>query len=113
MTNILECACRASVPVLAITLGVPLGLALIGPQSSVAQPGSGYETRGNLQSEGLSGQRTQRTQTSRTPISVARHQAVEYCVERAQSQVPFASDSAVQQRSLIYASCMTSYGQRP
>jgi hypothetical protein len=113
MTNILKCVRRAFVPVLAITLGVPLALASIGLQSSVAQPGSGFETRGNYQSEGLSGQRTQRTQTSRTSVSVARHQAIEYCVERAQSQVPSTGDSAVQQRSLIYSSCMTSYGQRP
>src|SRR5262249_40455746 len=96
----------------AIVLGATVALALIGAQYSVAQPGSGFETRGVLQSEGYSGyggyppRRYQRNPTSR---QLARHQALETCEAQAQSQVPGVCDSCVQQRYLIYSSCMYSY----
>jgi hypothetical protein len=100
----------------ATVLGITVALALIGVQSSVAQPGSGFENRGERQSEGFPGYRAYPSrQYQRNPTSgqLARHQTLEACEGRAQSQVPGVCDTCVQQRYLIYSSCMYSYGQRP
>jgi hypothetical protein len=85
--------------VLATALGVTLALASIGFQPSIAQPGSGFENRGEGQSEGSSG-RTQQNPTSGSP---SRQQAVETCSAQAQSQSPGTSSEAQRQRGLLYA----------
>jgi len=103
-----------STKILATALGATVALALIGLQSSVAQPGSAFETRGILQSEGYTGcPQPRRAQWSPPSGQLVRHRAIEACMAQAQSQVPGACNSCVQQRYLIYSSCMYSYRQRP
>ena len=86
-----------TIKTLATACGVTLALALIGVQSSVAQPGSEFENRGERQSEGFSG----RTQQNPTSVSPSRQQAVETCTAQAQSESPGTSSEAQRQRGLL------------
>jgi hypothetical protein len=88
----------------ATALGVTLALALIGAQSSVAQPGSGFENRDYAQS---------RSQQNPGSISQTRQQAIQTCVAQAQRQAPGDTHEGQRQRGGIYLSCMHSKGQRP
>jgi hypothetical protein len=96
--------------VLATVLGASVALTLIELQPSVAQPGSGFENRGERYSEGDYYRRTGRNPTS---VSASRQQAVETCSAQARSQSPGSSRGAQRQRGFLYASCMNSKGQRP
>ncbi|HEY7297400.1 MAG TPA: hypothetical protein VH684_05620 [Xanthobacteraceae bacterium] len=99
---------------LAIALGVTLALEFIGLQSSVAQPGSGFENRGERSSEGITGH-SARTGSQQNPASgqANRDKIVRGCTAQAQSQARGNNYEAQQQRYFIYVNCMTSRGQRP
>jgi hypothetical protein len=99
-----------SMKILATAVGVTLLVALLGLQSSVAQPGSGFENRGERYSEGDYYRQTRRNPTS---VSATRQQALQTCVARAQRQAPGDTHEGQRQRGGIYLSCMHSMGQRP
>ena len=96
---------------LATALGITVAMTLIGAQSSVAQPGSGFENRGERQSEGITGYSPPRAY--QRPVSANRDQIVRACVAQAQSQARGQNYEVQQQRYFIYSNCMTSRGQRP
>ena len=101
-----------SMKLLATAVSVAAALACIGSQSSVAQPGSGFENRGYAQSQGYPGYSTSGRSQQNPGISQARQQAIQTCTAQAQRQAPGDTHEGQRQRGGIYLSCMQSKGQR-